>query len=121
MSGTGKGITMLRLLAPALMLLAACAPAEPAAPVAARLSGTDLIITLANGRDCRLTLPETRSAELEAGAACRPVRSVRVHAAPGEGEPVVLFQFAAEFRLQNDGPPLWVWVGTERGTYLFSG
>ena len=112
---------MLRLLAPALVLLAGCAPGEPAAPVAARIAGAELAITLANGRECRLTLPETRSAELEAGAACRPIRSVRVHAAPGEGEPVVLFQFAAEFRLQNDGPPLWVWVATDRGTYLFSG
>jgi hypothetical protein len=112
---------MIHRLLPLPVLLLACAEADPVVPRAARVAGSELDISLSDGRSCTLTLPGDRNAELEAPPACRPVSWVRVHAAPAPGEPVVLFQFDGEGRLDNDGPGLWVWVAYGRGTWLFSG
>lgn len=104
-----------------LPCLAACAEPAEVVPVSARVAGSALSVALSDGRGCTLPLPPDRRLEIAPPADCRPVGGLRVHPAPAPGEPVVLIQFDGEGQLQNDGAPLWVWVGIAGRTWLFAG
>ena len=113
---------MSRRLFPALLLLlAACAAPEPVVPVAARVAGAELQVTLSDGQVCGFVLPEARRGDLTAPPDCPILQSVSVYPfEPGSGLDVTI-AFQGEGPLANDGAPLSVWIGTEYGSYRFRG
>ena len=109
------------LVLPALILLTACAPGDRAQPVAARIAGAELTVSLSDGRACRFALPPGGIVNYLPAPACRDIESVAVHRYdPGETTEI-LRMFEGEGPLPNDGPPREVWVGTERGVYRYRG
>lgn len=105
----------MRRALPAAILLAACAPAGGAEPVAARIAGGELAVSLSDGRSCRFALPAEAVADYLPAPDCRGVESIAVHRYDPTRTDDILFRFQGEGPLANDGPPRAVWVGTARG------
>jgi hypothetical protein len=103
-------------------VLAACAGVEPAVPRAALVSGGVLEITLSGGQVCRLPLPaQAPPISFHPVPDCPALGSVTVYTFEPGGRDDVLMMFQGEGPLPNDGPPLSVWIGTDRGTWRFRG
>lgn len=110
-----------RLILPALILLAACAPGGGAAPVAARIAGAELTVSLSDGRACRFALPPDGLVDGLPARGCRGIEAVSVHPFDPTEATDILRMFEGEGPLANDGAPRAVWVATERGVYRYRG
>lgn len=103
----------------AMLALTACLRPQPAAPVAASLTGGALQVTLADGRTCGASVPEGLAFEI-AFEACPGLTSARGTPAPAAGAPEILLAPMAELPLSGAGPAWRLWVWTAAGPYLFS-
>ena len=111
----------MRPILPVLLLVAACSSAAQVQPVAARIAGSELTVTLSDERSCRFALPAGGLAESLPVTGCRGLESVAVHRHDPAETTVILRMFDGEGPLPNDGAPRSVWVGTDRGTWRFQG
>ena len=101
-----------------LLMLAACAPAAPPDPRAARLEGGQLTATLSDGRTCALAVPPGAAFDLE-WTGCPGLTAAR--GGPFvPGQPEILLAPMATGPLGGAGAGFRVWVWAETGPFLFS-
>jgi hypothetical protein len=111
----------MRRVLPTVILLAACAPPGGAQPVAARIAGAELTVSLSDGRTCRFVLPAEGVVDSLPVPGCRGLESVAVHRFDPTATSDILRMFDGEGPLPNDGAPRSVWVSTARGTWRYQG